>query len=421
MFDPLDFISPTEEIPLPATDPVNTLLSSACENEQDGMSIGSNNDVLDGFDDLDIPVQTIDLPYVQFASKEAILAVLLLLKPSSQVNFGQAETSTMQRKSVDTICKDNGILSEHLEAVLTWYQDWNNESLDTLEKICYKIPKLIYTSREQELLNYYTTILSKYNKQPNDELTEQILKQASLRISEKCGRTAQPSMTRHFQMDNLSHRVSLYEPSLTSDNLGLKTWGASLILSQKICNRFNSIFSSTGNPVRVLELGSGTGLVGITFSCKYKESKTALGSCEIYLTDLPEIVPNLQKNVEINNLNSQSGLAVCADVLDWTNPVSFTEKYGDDKFDVILIADPIYSPQHPVWVVAMIDKFLSEKGKVYLEVPIRPKYAQERQLLWSLLTENALVVVEEVYDNGVDDWGDVRYVYKEITREKVRR
>ena len=57
----------------------------------------------------------------------------------------------------------------------------------------------------------------------------------------------------------------------------------------------------------MLELGSGTGLVGMVSSL--------LGYPTV-LTDLPEIVPNLQLNVDLNKLNNVTVLE-----LDWTNPV----------------------------------------------------------------------------------------------------
>ena len=46
------------------------------------------------------------------------------------------------------------------------------------------------------------------------------MKEASLGISECCGKTALPSIYRDFQFNNLPKIIKLYEPSLTADNLG---------------------------------------------------------------------------------------------------------------------------------------------------------------------------------------------------------
>lgn len=121
----------------------------------------------------------------------------------------------------------------------------------------------------------------------------------------------------------------------------------------------------------------------------------------------------MKKNVSLNNL----GDFVQAEILDWTNPHDFIDKFGhENKFDVILIADPIYSPQHPEWVVNMISKFLAASGTCHLEIPLRAKYAKEREVLKLLLKESDLKVVEERHSEGVDDWGAVKYLYRKIVR-----
>ncbi|KAG0682808.1 hypothetical protein C6P41_003491 [Kluyveromyces marxianus] len=393
LFDPLDFIS-TDHNSRPSHD----ILDDA-QQIQEHLNYEANTDATslkesdNDYDD--IPIQPMDLPYVQYASSTVILTVLKLLQPEIQVNF--KSTHLNPSDSWEKVCKEKDITENMMQETLNYFLQWGNEHLQSYSQICSKIPSLLYSkSFDFEMLNYFTSIISKYDSHPDDEVVSQILQHASLRISERCGRTAQPSMTRVFLIDGLDTEIKLHEPALTSDNLGLKTWGSSLVLSKKIIN--------IPTAKRVLELGSGTGLVGITYALSHKNST-------IFLTDLPEIVPNLQKNIELNKLNDVHGK-----VLDWTDPSSFTQEFGTEPFDVILIADPIYSPQHPSWVVNMIDKFLSECGKAYLEIPIRPKYEAERLLLWRLLEERNLAVVKEIHDEGKDDWGNVEYLYKEIIR-----
>ncbi|CAH00012.1 S-adenosylmethionine-dependent methyltransferase [Kluyveromyces lactis] len=392
-FDPLDFISSN------AVTKSNNIdfLERADQDTNNVQPLSDDFDVDAWPSEGEVPIQPLDLPCVQYAAPDVILTVLKLLQPATQVNFKSAEGKNDE--TWEKMCNEKGVTESMLQLTLKYYEQWINNLLRSYSDLCTKIPALYHNrSSESELLNYFTTILSKYETSSN-ELANQILQQASSRISERCGRTAQPSMTRTFKLEGLDTSIKLYEPALTSDNLGLKTWGSSLMLSQKII----------GIPAgkRVLELGSGTGLVGISYALTHSIN----GDSVIFLTDLPEILPNLQYNVRLNNLND-----VTADVLDWTDPLSFTEKYGNEPFDTIVIADPIYSPQHPIWLVDMIVKFLSENGKVYLQIPIRPKYESERELLWKLLEENDLNVIAEVQEKGKDDWGDVDYLYKEITR-----
>ena len=190
-----------------------------------------------------------------------------------------------------------------------------------------------------------------------------------------------------------------------------------MILSQNLVgndDNFNIEQIKGSDTLRVLELGSGTGLVGISWATKWKELHgDSATNVEIYLTDLPEIVDNLRQNVIDNELDQ----LVKVDILDWTNPSTFTETHGGNKFDIILVADPIYSPDHPRLIINMIDKFLKPNGICHLQIPIRDKYAKERQLLNAYLENCKLSVIEQKYEEGYDDWGLVKYLYRKIMRE----
>lgn len=366
------------------------------------------------------PLFVLDLPALSYASPETILATLYLLSPDTQVNFHSSASL-----SAEDICKSKHISQDLQEAIVNWYKNIvKSRKLDSISKICRMIPQLVNSSdaERSNLLNYYTSILKKYETPKNTcDLGSTIVKEVSLRIAECCGRSARPSMSRDFKFENMTSVVSLFEPSLTEDNLGWKTWGASLILSEILVENFTSIGAfekrKDGKNLKVLELGAGTGLVGISWACKWKEMNGGdKNGIDMYITDLPEIVENLKKNAIENKIDS----FVTADVLDWTKPDAFVQKYSidDHSFDVILVADPIYSPNHPEWVVNMISKFLAPHGTCYLEIPIRPKYAVERQVLIDLLEKHNFLIGQERYDQGVDDWGSVKYLYREITRKQ---
>ena len=76
---------------------------------------------------------------------------------------------------------------------------------------------------------------------------------------------------------------------------------------------------------KVLELGSGTGLVGLIAGC--------LGE-EVMLTDLKELVPLLKENIE-RNKESVEGTAVSRTLI-------WGETSGLDIPDVILMSDLVY-------------------------------------------------------------------------------
>nr|GEV84247.1 lactate dehydrogenase/glycoside hydrolase, family 4, C-terminal [Tanacetum cinerariifolium] len=63
-------------------------------------------------------------------------------------------------------------------------------------------------------------------------------------------------------------------------------------------------------PIRILELGSGTGIVGITAA--------AILGAEVTVTDLPHVLPNMEYNVELNGeVMVPRGGVVCVAPLNW--------------------------------------------------------------------------------------------------------
>ena len=225
---------------------------------------------------------------------------------------------------------------------------------------------------------------------------ERVWELASLRLSERSGRSAAPAMTRSFRISD-ELRLSLHEPSLTEDSLGLKTWTSSLLLSRRLAALSKHLPSC--NP-RVLELGSGTGLVGLAAASIWQEQIS-----EVLLTDLPEIVPNLQRNIELNSCSSGGSTPqVHSRILDWSDRAD-VPKTVDEAYLVILAADPIYSSEHPQLLVDTVRSWLarSADSRFMIELPLREAYLKERQDLRNRL-EAFMDVVEEGEEVGYDDW-----------------
>ena len=195
--------------------------------------------------------------------------------------------------------------------------------------------------------------------------------------------------------EQASLNVRLHEPSLTGDNLGLKTWASSLLLSKRL-QRLRSHLPPA-RP-RVLELGSGTGLVGIAAAC--------LWSADVTLSDLPEIVPNLQKNVRENSKTVQHhGGTSSVRALDWSDSKEISPS-EDEKFPVVIGADPLYSPEHPRLLVETIKRWLrpTRDARFVVELPLRGRYDVERAELKQRLTQAHLRIEDEGEEVGYDDW-----------------
>lgn len=136
-----------------------------------------------------------------------------------------------------------------------------------------------------------------------------------------------PEMTRTWLINHSKTgpplAFSIREPPLTGDNLGLKTWGTAFTMAQRLeglaAEHFPHILNDQTPSGRVLELGSGTGLVGI--------AAAAIWGLPVLLTDLPEILPNLSHNALRNTeVVEGRGGQVNSKVLDWKDPSAFAEQ-----------------------------------------------------------------------------------------------
>lgn len=147
---------------------------------------------------------------------------------------------------------------------------------------------------------------------------------------------------------------------------------------------------------KILELGAGTGLVGLAAS----------GLCEadIHLTDLPIILPNLQGNIKQNaSLTESTGSTITAGVLDWSETPAVQDE--EEKYDVILAADSLYAPEHSGWVVRAVGEYLrkGEKSRVFVELPLRPGSVYPEDFRRGM--EGAgFEILEEGEESGYDDW-----------------
>ncbi|KAF9168908.1 hypothetical protein BGX20_011056 [Mortierella sp. AD010] len=97
------------------------------------------------------------------------------------------------------------------------------------------------------------------------------------------------------------------------------------------------------NPIRILEIGAGTGYVGIALA------KRLTPDCTLILTDLEKIVPFMEKNVAKHLPNNSSTTRQCAHVLVeplvWGNSEHATTLLSAGKMDYIVASDLVYFPE----------------------------------------------------------------------------
>ena len=207
--------------------------------------------------------------------------------------------------------------------------------------------------------------------------------------------------------------IQIAVPDIKAENLPLSTWTASVVLAGQL-HKFDFALPTTRHLVQsessiaVLELGAGTGLVGLSAACLWKT--TAI------LTDLAPIVPGLDTNIALNkDLIETSGGYVRSGVLDWSRPKSLSVASGDmdtariipssKKARVILAADTIYDSDHPELLTSVIFEWLerSADARVCICYPLRVAYLDEIRELWQRLESGGLETIHEGQETYVGD------------------
>lgn len=144
-------------------------------------------------------------------------------------------------------------------------------------------------------------------------------------------------------MDVESANVVLNIHQCYVGDVGCVVWDAALVLSKYVdfvnhkevsqisSNLCAGLVADASRKLRhlndciAIELGSGTGLVGLV---------TAVLGCKAHVTDLEDLVPLLQKNIEANDLKDKAS----ASVLKWGE-----QKDGVlPEADLLLVADCVY-------------------------------------------------------------------------------
>lgn len=193
------------------------------------------------------------------------------------------------------------------------------------------------TQRKAEVTRYLASVIKSPLAWIGDyDQQEALWELASKRMSERCGRAAMGEVTRRWPFDGDGaacepFELIIKEPALTGDSLGFKTWGSSYVLSRHLprlaaTSLFKLFDETLGQPPpTVLELGSGTGLLGV--------AAAALWQTHVILSDLPAIVPNLKDNVERNlGLVQSRGGSMSVGPLTWGG--------AEDEIDQELFGEP---------------------------------------------------------------------------------
>ncbi|KEQ99962.1 hypothetical protein AUEXF2481DRAFT_25835 [Aureobasidium subglaciale EXF-2481] len=214
-------------------------------------------------------------------------------------------------------------------------------------------------------------------------------------------------------------QVRISEPNLTSENLGLETWAASHILASQLHHIGPKIQFPTpsSNILPILELGAGTGLVGVTASTLWRQP--------VVLTDLAPLVPALDANIDLNLEGLQKANTYMeAGTLDWKYPTTLLikdEERPQTEAHVIFAADTIYSEEHPELLANVILKWLrkDKEARFVIAYPLRVCYIDYIREMWERLEEGGMEAMEEGREEASEDlFNDERLVEWSVWRWK---
>lgn len=163
-------------------------------------------------------------------------------------------------------------------------------------------------------------------------------------------------------------------PATGSDHtdVGLQSWGASIVVSDLMCSnphKFDLFAQKLGDAPRIVELGAGTGLVGITMAKLLP--RLGVHNAVIVVTDYhPAVLDNLRDNVSANFPEAAGHPPVQTCLLDWAAPCLDAPLH--EPADMLVATDVVYAPEHAIWLRDCAAKMLAPNGVFWLVASVRP-------------------------------------------------
>jgi predicted nicotinamide N-methyase len=196
--------------------------------------------------------------------------------------------------------------------------------------------------------------------------------------------TPRPNEVYTFQTPNGPIQITIKESFMKDVHAtGFRTWSSAVHLSKRLLGHPRAFFpkiSFEGTQVlRVLELGSGTGLAGIA---AYRALEQASIPTCVTLSDMDDsTLSTLRMNVTDNGISFEGDCnnKIRAAKLDWT--AINIDKLG--SFDVILGADIVYEPEHAELIHGVVSKLLQQEPSsiFHLMVVLRPTHESDMKAL----------------------------------------
>ncbi|KAJ8108339.1 hypothetical protein ONZ43_g6453 [Nemania bipapillata] len=159
-------------------------------------------------------------------------------------------------------------------------------------------------------------------------------------------------------------------------DVGLQSWGAAFVFTELMCAtpaQLKFTKGALGPAPRIIELGAGTGLVGIALGKILP--RVGVSSPTIIATDFhPTVLANLEANITKNFSSTGQDKdaifpTVLAAPLNWETPDLSPPL--DKQADVLVATDVIYDPEHALWLRDCAARMLKPNGIFWLMLTVR--------------------------------------------------
>ncbi|OBT76558.1 hypothetical protein VF21_05375 [Pseudogymnoascus sp. 05NY08] len=224
-----------------------------------------------------------------------------------------------------------------------------------------------------------------------------------------------PVIYRHFKLNG---GVTMSIDEDTGESIARHIWDAGVILSALLeelslpssrpppgLRLLGDLIKTVPSP-SVLELGTGCGIVAITFALSVPASR-------VIATDLEEAAEVASDNLEQASNTSYLNL-------DWSEPLPLRVEH--ESFDLILVADCTYNPDVVPYLVSTLAKLIKKSPSVLICLAMKVRHASEA-VFFDLMKEHGIVQVgkhsERVGNLGDEDESVDIYLFKGAEAAKV--
>jgi hypothetical protein len=156
--------------------------------------------------------------------------------------------------------------------------------------------------------------------------------------------------------------------------------------------------------LKVLELGSGTGLAGIAVAAVWP-------FVHVTCSDLPEMVENLKYNIAQNEATRKTSNPVEAIELDWSkvpHVESAHHRFLENHNFIMIAADPLYSEEHPALLANCVATYLAKDtcARFIMAYPVREDYTEKLvEEFGKQMNDRGFNLMAQQAAKGGEEWG----------------